>query len=209
MEIHLATPFQTLAKQCGIDLSSSSDDNMRFLQAFQVFKAYETDVPENSRLRSAVENCLHIRPSLWEDVDGKPYSTQDLRALFYQKVVRLLEDELEHAFSYISVERLDSFAPTVDFCNWGQIITNEKTSELSPLHSLAPPWRPSKETLLHNRAELSGEHQLRTLSNPTLAGYSLGSKRQKVGERIPGGTEATAIKFFDDEARPQMMCAKA
>jgi hypothetical protein len=190
LEIHLATPFQNLAKQCGIEISNSYNDSLRFLQAFQVFKAYETEIPENSLLRTAIQNCL--LSNLWEDGNGKPYSTQELREQFYHKVVSLLEDELEHAFSYISTEKLDTFAPTVDFCNWGQSTWIESTSDLPPTEIPAFPLR-SRHTSLD------------TLG----AGNLVESERRKVRKGTFGGMETRSMKFFDDEPRPQTTCARA
>jgi hypothetical protein len=132
IEVYLASPFQMLAKKYGVNLSGSADDKSRYLDILQVFRKCEPDIPENSRFRLAVNNCLN--PSLWEDADSQSLDKQTLRSVMYQEVVRPLEDELNQAFSYISIEELDSIAQTLDFGSWGQTIQNQQTNGPPLMH---------------------------------------------------------------------------
>ena len=117
LELYLALPFQKLAEKYGVQVSNSASSTDRFFEVGLVFQHCKPDIPEYSGFVVAIDNCLN--PGLWQDRDCQVFDEPTLRSVIYQHIVQPLEDELNRAFSYISLEKLDLEAQEIDFANYG------------------------------------------------------------------------------------------
>jgi hypothetical protein len=124
MELYLVTPFDSLARNRGIEIPEGADNRTRSLDVALVFDEYKREIPENSHFYSAIEKCLD--PRTWQDERSQKLTDRELRARLYEEVVQPLEDELCDAFTFITIEELDKIAETVDIGSWGQAIQHQQ-----------------------------------------------------------------------------------
>ena len=185
MELYMAMPFQKLAEKYEVELSSSIDNSAKFIDAISVFERCKPDIPENSQFVVAIDKCL--KPNLWQDKYSQTLDEQSIRRILYQEVIEPLEDELKQAFSYISIEKLDSEAQNLDFANWGQIIQNDQSNAHSSLH-----------------LQMSSKHPLDGSILPQFT-----TESQQHVPNIYYGVKQSNFKFFDDETSPEGFSIKA
>jgi hypothetical protein len=124
MELYLVTPFDSLARNRGIEFPEGADSRTRSLDVALVFDEYKREIPENSHFYSAIEKCLD--PRTWQDERSQKLNDRELRTRMYEEVVQPLEDELCDAFTFITIEELDKIAETVDIGSWGQAIQHQQ-----------------------------------------------------------------------------------
>ncbi|KAF6812645.1 pfs domain-containing protein [Colletotrichum sojae] len=102
MEIKLKKPFRKMAEEHGIHFVNGSDGPILLLVVDQVFNGGEeshqdgwrTQIPENTHLFTAIENCLDCE--LWEEEDSTSLDPKALRLRIYENVVHPLEQHLIH-----------------------------------------------------------------------------------------------------------------
>jgi hypothetical protein len=210
IEVYMALPFQMLAKKYGVNLLGNADDKSRYLDILQVFRKCESDIPENTQFRLAVNNCLN--PNLWQDADNKSLDKQTLRSVMYQEVVRPLEDELKQAFSSICIEKLDSNAGNLDIGRWGQTIQNQQTNGPSLLRLPAESYGYPNEFASLNQSQYVARNQQHVQPEmPALGHFAIPGHRiaQNVERRIFRDVDYASSKLFDDETRPEDISDKA
>jgi hypothetical protein len=129
-----------------------------------------------------------LNTGLWQDEDFNTLDKDKLRCVLYEEIVRPLEDELSHAFSYISIEQLDTVAQDLDFANWGESIHNQ--------HIAAQPRT--------HEPEASGRGPERQSPNILKPPYEVGGSERQLMKYLPttlvqNDLAYTRFKFFDDE----------
>ncbi|KAI0543078.1 hypothetical protein GGR58DRAFT_450634 [Xylaria digitata] len=144
IQIHMARTLQSMAQDYGLVFSDDMNQNVKYFVTTQIFERCRPDISEQTR--AAINECLS--PSIGLDDDGKELDDYGLRSAIYIAVICRLELELEHAFSYISIEKLDTEARSLDLAKRGQLIEPEKIalnfdktdklSSLNPLDSIPP-----------------------------------------------------------------------
>lgn len=153
MEVYFVTPFETLAKNYGVELIKEPTGRITLADALLVFYGDEEEkiegcrsqIPEDCPVLTAIENCLD--GEIWEDESGNALDGQTIRSRIYQEIVRPLEAHLSHGFSQIPLDSLDKYAQDLDFGNWCQIAPSQESrdydslwhaSEHSQARSLSP-----------------------------------------------------------------------
>ncbi|KUL84150.1 hypothetical protein ZTR_07186 [Talaromyces verruculosus] len=195
MELYLATTFEELAGKYNIPLN----DRTRSIDAQLVFSKCKSEIPENSQFHYAVENCLD--PKVWEDENGTRLDDQTLKITMYQEVIRPLEDELNHAFSYIPIEDLDSIAQTLDLGSWGQITQIQQ--QISAQTVAATPKLPN-ESMYNKQLQqlpqlLQGQWHLASPLVVPIFQQSFSNLTSLVhGDKI-SQLDYKGMRFFDDE----------
>ncbi|CEJ93454.1 hypothetical protein VHEMI09042 [[Torrubiella] hemipterigena] len=137
LEIHFARPFTELAKKYNVELTSLPGAPISPLDLHQVFNGDEeegqlgakSEIPEDSALVKAIENCLD--DSLWEDEDRQPLDNTTLRSRIYQEIVSLLELHLTKGFSQIPLDSIDQCARDLDFGKWGLNVAGRENANES------------------------------------------------------------------------------
>ncbi|KAF7548546.1 hypothetical protein G7Z17_g6988 [Cylindrodendrum hubeiense] len=104
MEIYFVTPFNTLAKNHGIELIYEPSGRVSLADALLVFYGEEED---------EIEGCRSQIPEDYED--GNLLDNNMMRPRIYDEVVRPLEAHLTHGFSQIPLEGLDK---TQKYVEW-------------------------------------------------------------------------------------------
>ena len=188
LELYLTLPIHSLAEKYGIELSSSRGSMPLFFEVDLVFQHCKPDIPEYSGFVIAVDNCLS--PNLWRDENYEALHEQSLRSAIYQEVVQPLEDELNRAFSTISLEKLDDEAQRIDFANWGQTVHNETLNGQTPCNG--------STELVHSSRHHSPSHQSQRARKSWHGGSRAGHK-----------PEHASFSFFDDEMRHEDISEKA
>jgi hypothetical protein len=191
IEVYLATPFKMLAERYNVDLANTEDGGPQYLEVLQVFEACQSEIPENSQFRSAVDSCL--KSGLWQDENFDTLDKDKLRCILYEEIVRPLEDELSHAFSYISIEELDKIAQDLDFGNWGESIQNQRTA-VQP-HA-------------HGPETSGGRPEIQSINVPKHP-YDVGQPEKPIIIHLPttmvqNDLAYTRFKFFDDEVAEEV-----
>ncbi|KAH7469509.1 hypothetical protein FOMA001_g14601 [Fusarium oxysporum f. sp. matthiolae] len=138
MEIYFVKPFRQLAEMHNIPLIDTRSGRITLMDVDQVFwgdeegeEGWRTQIPEDSPLLEAIDNCLD--GEIWEDNEGDRLDVEELRTRIYEKVVRPLELHLRHGFSQIQLDGVDQYAKSLDFGKWSQVITTKETDQLLPL----------------------------------------------------------------------------
>lgn len=210
MELYLATTFEELAGKYNIPLN----DRTRSIDAEIVFSKCKSEIPENSQFHYAVEKCLD--PKVWEDENGTRLDDQTLKITIYQEVIRPLEDELNHAFSYIRIEDLDRIAQTLDLGSWGQITPIQQQLNSQPV--VATHKTPNKVGSIYN---LKQEQQLQQqlflprqwqLGSPLIVPIfqqSVPSQTSLYLEDKVVQLDYKGMRFFDDETVSEEHSAEA
>jgi len=197
MEVYLATPFQTLGAKYEVKLSDGSDNNLRYLEVLQVFQHCKFEIPENSQFRSSLNNCLDM--NLWQDENSQPLKEQTMRSVMYQEVVRPLEDELDQAFSYISIDELDSIVQTLDL-SWGQTIQDQQLIGVQHPMGSNRFWEALGRSQFMAGFQQNIQHQRQAWRHPESDGLRMALKRKREACQE---ADYTSFKFFDDESRPE------
>ncbi|KAJ3456638.1 hypothetical protein MRS44_016661 [Fusarium solani] len=152
MEVYFAKPFKRLAAMHDIQLIETKSGRITLMDVDQVFEGDEeneegwrSQIPEDSPLLEAIDNCLDAE--LWEDEDGQPLDSATLRSRMYQKVVRPLELDLTNGFRNIQLDEVDQYARNLDFGKWGQPMSSQELDgraglltprEVLPIRSPSP-----------------------------------------------------------------------
>lgn len=202
MELYLATTFEELAEKYNIPLN----DRTRSIDAELVFSKCKSEIPENSQFHYAVEKCLD--PKVWEDENGTRLDDQTLKITIYQEVIRPLEDELNHAFSYIPIEDLDRIAQTLDLGSWGQITQIQQ--QVSAQSVVAAASKSVNEVLsiynlkqqqqLQQQLFLPGQWHLGTPLVVPIFQQSVTNQTSLYHEEKLGQLDYKGMRFFDDES---------
>ncbi|RYP30525.1 hypothetical protein DL767_006202 [Monosporascus sp. MG133] len=216
MEVYFVKPFKKLADMHNVQLTGPPSGPIALIDVDQVFNGDEEDeeieegwrsqIPEDSPLRTAIDNCLDCE--LWEDKDGRALDSGTLRSQIYEQVVRLLELHLTHGFSQIPLDGVDKYARALDFGKWGQVITSQELDgqaaplrpvELIPIPTPPPallPLPPSQAGIRPIRPELwNHPHQYSQF-------YSLVSyPTPDLDSMSNSDIDYKASQFFDDEIR--------
>lgn len=117
VELHKTDSLDSLAELYGVSTVDGSDLTMaRYILAREVFKYCASEMTDQTRM--AVKACLN--PAIGLDEDGNRLDEYDLRGVIYKQIVHPLEDELEHGFSDLAVDRLDTLVRNLDLANGGQ-----------------------------------------------------------------------------------------
>ncbi|RSL44894.1 hypothetical protein CEP53_011007 [Fusarium sp. AF-6] len=138
MEVYFAKPFKRLAAMHDIQLIETKSGRITLMDVDQVFEGDEeneegwrSQIPEDSPLLEAIDNCLDAE--LWEDEDGQPLDNATLRSRIYQKVVRPLELDLTNGFRNIQLDEVDQYARNLDFGKWGQPMSSQESDSRTSL----------------------------------------------------------------------------
>lgn len=126
MEIHNAKPFGILSQTCGAELIDANDPDAPFVNAGSVFKQCSHKFSDKTKW--AIEACLD--PSIFD-------ATDDMQSVIYERIVLLLEDELEAGFEEFPVDKLDSLVHELDLANEGQRILRTTNSNMKSTETLA------------------------------------------------------------------------
>ncbi|ETS86735.1 hypothetical protein PFICI_00563 [Pestalotiopsis fici W106-1] len=124
IEIHQARRLNSLAEQYNISGADDMDIGARYFLVKDVFKHCHQDITDQTR--SAISASLDLKIGLSDD--GEPMDEYALRGVLYEKIVRPLEDELENAFSSLSVDKLDVLVQRLDLASGGQPLHIDVTS---------------------------------------------------------------------------------
>lgn len=219
LEIYFAAPFEEIAKQCGVKLSTSADSSIgtKFLEVDLVYQECRKrgDMPDNTQYPTCVvDKCLDSK--LWEDENQGQLETQVLRHRIYQMIVQPLESELTQAFTDISIDKLDDLAAQRDISRWNRPIgasdnrcyPQKLIGSLPslPLHGGMGALTHTKST--YSRSEATGTQHLQydPKSHPTtkISHTSCKSKFEHVETDY-----YKRSKFFDDEVDADSMTARA
>jgi hypothetical protein len=207
MELYLATTFEELAEKYNIPLN----DRTRSIDAELVFSKCKSEIPENSEFHYAVEKCLD--PKVWEDENGTRLDDQTLKITIYQEVIRPLEDELNHAFSYIPIEDLDRIAQTLDLGNWGQITQIQQQVNAQPVVAA---YRSPNESIYNLKQQqqlqqlfLPGQWHLGSPLVVPIVQHSAPNQPSLHQEEKLGQLDYKGMRFFDDETVPEEHSAEA
>jgi hypothetical protein len=156
LEIYLGASFRLLAKKYKVELGDGSDPLRQFMDVDEVFKHCKSEIPENSKFHLALNNCLEM--NLWQDEEQQPLDEYTLRSTIYSEVVKPLEDELNAAFTYISIDELDSIAQTLDLSSWGRLIEvqGSDTRSHQQVQQADHPWPPNQCSHLRSPSTEAG-----------------------------------------------------
>ncbi|QGA21462.1 hypothetical protein EYB26_009173 [Talaromyces marneffei] len=201
MELYLATTFEELAEKYNIPLN----ERTRSIDAELVFSKCKSEIPENSQFHCAVEKCLD--PKVWEDENGARLDDQTLKITIYQEVIRPLEDELNHAFSYIPIEDLDRIAQSLDLGSWGQI-----AQQVNARPVVAAPKSPNESIYSVKQQQqlfLPGQWHVGTPLVVPIFQQSVPNQITLYHEEKSGQLDYKRMRFFDDETVSEEHSAEA
>ncbi|KAL8407909.1 hypothetical protein RB594_006639 [Gaeumannomyces avenae] len=128
MELYLQKPFQVLAKRY---FSGRNPEKMSRTEFFDVAALFdevrkEKDIPDDAEeFAKSIKMCLDL--NAWMDGSGQKLADPDLRRVFYNRVVRPLEEQLCRADNGMSIDGLDT-------------LTEDIYLEIDPIH--LPPRKP-------------------------------------------------------------------
>lgn len=143
MEINFVKPFSHLAAVSGVQLEETRSGRITLADVDLVLEegaeggqeAWRSQIPEDSPLLDAIDNCLS--PLLWND-EGEQLDETTLNSRIYENVVRPLEEHLTTSFG-IDVESLDQYARNLDFAKWSQCIITQRPPDRNPSPDLPSP----------------------------------------------------------------------
>lgn len=182
IELHLVRGLQTIAKDYGLHYDESMNDCAKYIATAAIFEKCKDVISEQTR--EAIDKCLN--PNIDVDDNGKQLDAHELRSVIYKDIVSRLEYELEHRFSYIKVETLDTEAQKLDLVRWGQPIIPKKTVQDWPADG--------RLTVSRSRTPL----HLRNERNQGSNNYT-GTTTNYMGD----------FKFFDDQSIPSDISSTA
>lgn len=122
IELHLARRLQAIARDHGLEYDENMNDCAKYIATAAIFGKVKDEISEQTR--EAIDKCLN--PNIDVDDNGTQLDAHELRSVIYKDVVSRLEYELEHTFSYISIETLDTEAQKLDLTRYGQPIVHKK-----------------------------------------------------------------------------------
>lgn len=185
MELYSGKPFRRLAEDYGVpwDKIMSSSTGVRYLNICEVFEKWKEEVPENTQFLSAVEKCLDRQ--LWENEEGQPLESEELRTKVYDEVVKRLEIELSQAFSKTSIDELDEKAAELDFGNWDQMI--------SPAWGSLPHWTAGRVSDCGNTRTPSPQPPVEYVTDAQIYSVTSTTERTTTPE-----TDCRSMRFFDN-----------
>lgn len=217
IEVYFVTPFETVAKNHGVELIPEATGRISLADALLVFYGDEEDhiegcrsqIPEDYPLLTAIEKCLD--GELWEDEDGNPLDAQTTRPRIYQEVVRPLETHLSHGFRDIPLEDLDKYSQDLDFGNWGQITQRELEAqpaarEMAMRGYLQPETRNPSQGLMWPFTPAAGirpelqelaSHVRESMLSSNILAFTQTTPRLDLA--ISPEAEKKGSQFFDDE----------
>ncbi|EHK42543.1 hypothetical protein TRIATDRAFT_319946 [Trichoderma atroviride IMI 206040] len=123
IELHLARRLQTIAHAHNLEYNEDMNDCAKYIATAAVFDKCKDDISEQTR--EAIDKCLN--PNIDIDDNRNQLDAHQLRSVIYKDIVSRLEYELEHTFSYIKIETLDTEAQKLDLTRWGQPIADKET----------------------------------------------------------------------------------
>ncbi|KAK7423676.1 hypothetical protein QQX98_000866 [Neonectria punicea] len=195
MELYFATSFEVLARNRGFDLPGT-EGGKRWLDVSSIFNEYRCDIPQNSPFYYAIEKCLN--PKTWENDMGEPLDDEMLRVVVYEQIVLPLEDDLCNAFTFITIEKLDEIAETLDVWAWGQTIQEMQSDGKSNRVSSPPVDQASHQLGL----QLAGLQS--AIQKPLFVALNWPPSHfpdivPNIGRPLTHNSEYEAARFYDDE----------
>ncbi|KAH7025646.1 uncharacterized protein B0I36DRAFT_293233 [Microdochium trichocladiopsis] len=122
LEIYFVQPFDELAARFGVDVD---EQGSTWLHACDVFDRCKHEIPSDSRLLHAVDQCLN--QDIWQDEAGNKLRSDQTAITIFDGIVVPLQTDLEKAFSYIPISELDQYIQNIDLSSWNQALWNEAT----------------------------------------------------------------------------------
>ncbi|KAL8388758.1 hypothetical protein RB599_010083 [Gaeumannomyces hyphopodioides] len=160
MELYLQKPFDVLAKRY---CSGQNPEKMSRTEFFDVAALFdevrkEKDIPDDAeKFARSIETCLDRH--VWMDGSGEKLADPDLRRIFYNSVVRPLEEQLCRADNGMSIDRLDA-------------LTEDIYLELDPIH------RPPRK-LIHSAQRPTAENVAHSTGRPSEGRAGPTDRRQR------------------------------
>ncbi|SPN99566.1 uncharacterized protein DNG_02418 [Cephalotrichum gorgonifer] len=136
IEVYFVKPFKRLAENHGISPVTDPTGRGRIplMDVEQVYSCVVDEIPKDSLLLTALDNCLD--PGLWENEEGATLDISTLKSRIYQNVVRPLENYLACGYK-IPLDEVDNYARDLDFGRWGQAIAGHGQDGYA---TAVPPW---------------------------------------------------------------------
>ncbi|KAK8131669.1 hypothetical protein PG984_008107 [Apiospora sp. TS-2023a] len=216
LEVYFVTPFPDLAKRFNVPGEVDVSNLTKFLSACHVFRACQEHMSENVHFFHAVQKCLD--PKVWQDEYGNGLGIDHLRSRIYGEIVAPLENDLNVAYSSISIEKLDQVVQTLNLGSWPQekrhqpeqglefekhlsserkrpimipsrLGTPSKEPNLLPSHPYSCTLPPSPAAREHHLGMDQADLQL--ISTAEIPSRLVVGHRSEVDDQAP--------KFFDDE----------
>lgn len=175
IELHLARSLQEIAQVHDLEFDDDMNDCAKYIATATIFDKCKDDISEKTR--EAIDKCLD--QNIGVDDNENELAIPELRSVIYKYVVSRLEYDLEHAYSYISIEALDMEAQKLDLTRWGQPIAHKKA--ISNGHTDNELRISRVQTRLNGR-----KRQRQAPESPTLKTLDFVSN----------------LKFFDDQIAP-------
>jgi hypothetical protein len=124
-----------------------------------------------------------------------------------------LEDELNHAFSYIPIEDLDRIAQTLDLGSWGQITQMQQQVSVQPGVATASKSANEASSIYNLKQQqqlfLSGQWHLGTPLVVPIFQQSVTNLTSLHHEEKLGQLDYKGMRFFDDESVSEEHSAEA
>ncbi|KAI0900539.1 hypothetical protein F4806DRAFT_159869 [Annulohypoxylon nitens] len=156
MEIYEAKPLELLARKYSIPVVKDMNTSARYILVKDVFEQCQFVITDRTRM--AIDSCLD--PNIGLDDNKEKLDENGLQAVIYQRIVRELEDELEHAFSSLSVDKLDELVQKMDLTDGGRLMSTEGGRN-STSYTLRPfPTIDNKAPNRHDSSVVPGQGKL-------------------------------------------------